>query len=83
MKNQNNCVMCDHKKNPDGGWCYMFRDEPEAVCLAHTARRGMTVSELIGDLAAMKRRGEAWVRPKTPNAAHERPSTANEEKRDG
>lgn len=66
--NPNNCAACEHKQNHDGGWCYMFRDEPQAVCLAHTARRGMTVFELIDDLAAMKRRREPWVRPKTPNA---------------
>lgn len=34
--NPNNCSTCDHKANPDGGWCYMFRDEPSAVCKRHT-----------------------------------------------
>lgn len=66
MSNPNNCACCDHKQHPDGGWCYMFRNEPQAVCLAHTVRRGMTVFELIDDLAAMKRRREPWVSPKTP-----------------
>lgn len=67
MINPNNCACCDHKRHPDGGWCYMFRDEPRAVCLAHTARRGMTVNDVIDDLAAMRRRRETWVSPKTPN----------------
>ena len=37
MTNPNNCADCDHKRNPQGGWCYMFRDEPKEVCLKHTA----------------------------------------------
>lgn len=73
MANPNNCSMCDHKKRPDGGWCYMFKNEPQATCLQHTARRGMTVAELIDDLAAMRRRREPWVTSKTPNVAGERP----------
>jgi hypothetical protein len=36
--NPNNCATCDHKLNPDGGHCYMFRDEPSDVCMQHTAR---------------------------------------------
>lgn len=36
--NPNNCATCDHKKHPDGGWCYMFKNEPTYRCLAHTAR---------------------------------------------
>jgi hypothetical protein len=35
---RNNCAACDHKKHPDGGHCYMFRTEPEGVCMKHTAR---------------------------------------------
>jgi hypothetical protein len=38
MSNPNNCAACDHKKHPDGGWCYMFRHEPTEVCAKHTAR---------------------------------------------
>lgn len=67
MSNPNNCGACDHKRNPDGGWCYMFRDEPQATCLQHTMRRGMTAAEVIQDLAAMRRRGQPWVRRETPN----------------
>jgi hypothetical protein len=37
--NPNNCTTCDHKQNPDGGWCYMFRDEATEVCLHHTGRK--------------------------------------------
>ena len=36
--NPNNCAACDHKMHPDGGWCYMFRNEPTDVCYQHTAR---------------------------------------------
>ena len=37
MSNPNNCAACDHKGDPQGGWCYMFRDEPMATCAKHTA----------------------------------------------
>lgn len=37
-QNPNNCAGCKHKQHPDGGWCYMFRDEPTDVCMKHTAR---------------------------------------------
>lgn len=40
-ENPNNCGACDHKRSPDGGWCYMFRDEPTEVCAKHTARVAM------------------------------------------
>jgi hypothetical protein len=36
--NPNNCQTCDHKCNPQGGWCYMFRDEPKDICYQHTFR---------------------------------------------
>ena len=36
--NPNNCSTCDHKRTPQGGWCYMFRDEPTDVCGVHTGR---------------------------------------------
>lgn len=32
----NLCETCDHKKHPDGGHCYMFREEPEFKCMQHT-----------------------------------------------
>jgi len=37
--NPNNCSTCDHIKNPDGGHCYMFADEPTEICMQHTARQ--------------------------------------------
>lgn len=38
----NNCASCEHKKRPEGGHCYMFRTEPEGICMQHThARKGM------------------------------------------
>lgn len=36
MSNPNNCATCDHKKHPDGGHCYMFKDAPKQVCKQHT-----------------------------------------------
>lgn len=38
MSNPNNCEMCDHKKRPDGGHCYMFRMSPTEPCMQHTIR---------------------------------------------
>lgn len=26
------CARCNHKRNPQGGWCYMFRDAPATWC---------------------------------------------------
>lgn len=49
MTNPNNCKACDHKANADGGWCYMFRLEPDQVCGHHSMRtRGIAKSNLIG-----------------------------------
>lgn len=39
--NPNNCATCEHKENPQGGFCYMFKDEPISVC------RYMVGSEII------------------------------------
>lgn len=36
MNNHNNCFTCEHKANPDGGWCYMFKSGPNEVCAKHT-----------------------------------------------
>jgi len=41
--NPNNCSTCDHIKNPDGGHCYMFRTEPDEVCMQHTLRKVIVV----------------------------------------
>jgi len=38
VTNPNNCQTCEHIKNPDGGHCYMFKDEPKDVCMVHTIR---------------------------------------------
>lgn len=38
MSKPNNCEMCQHKKNPDGGHCYMFRLAPTEPCMQHTVR---------------------------------------------
>ena len=49
MSNPNNCATCDHKRNPQGGWCYAFRDEPNDVCMQHTGRK-----KPIGDILAAR-----------------------------
>lgn len=36
--NPNNCETCRHKPNGEGGWCYMFRNEPTETCMQHTER---------------------------------------------
>jgi hypothetical protein len=36
LTNQSNCETCEHKKTPQGGWCYMFEVEPVKTCLHHT-----------------------------------------------
>lgn len=36
MSNLSNCSLCKHKQNPDGGWCYMFRVEPQQPCAQHS-----------------------------------------------
>lgn len=68
MSNPNNCAACDHKKHPQGGWCYMFREEPTEVCMCHTAHRGMTAFEAIDMLAAMRKRREAWQVETVPHS---------------
>jgi hypothetical protein len=39
----NNCATCEHKRYPDGGHCYMFREEPVFLCWQHQDRRGKEV----------------------------------------
>lgn len=29
----NDCQNCDHKSNPQGGHCYMFKQEPRTKCM--------------------------------------------------
>jgi hypothetical protein len=47
MSNPNNCSTCDHKRHPQGGWCYAFRNEPDDVCMQHTGR-----NKPIGEILA-------------------------------
>lgn len=37
-KHGNACSLCLHRHNPQGGHCYMFREEPE-VCLQYASER--------------------------------------------
>lgn len=32
---QDQCASCEHRHYPDGGWCYMFRERPQGVCMKH------------------------------------------------
>lgn len=54
MANPNNCSTCDYKQHPDDGHCYMFRDEPQDVCMQHTARKRAFFSfvQLVSDTNA-------------------------------
>jgi hypothetical protein len=44
--NPNNCATCQHKKHPQGGWCYMFKSEPREMCFQHTAYQRFTEEEV-------------------------------------
>lgn len=54
MGNPNNCETCSNRQceklnSPkSGAWCYMFKDEPTAVCEQHTGRR---MPSILLDLA--------------------------------
>ncbi|HET8694998.1 MAG TPA: hypothetical protein VFM33_10060 [Aquabacterium sp.] len=38
MSNPNNCETCDYRKLQEPGMhCYMFREEPKAVCMKHSS----------------------------------------------
>ena len=85
MNNPNNCAACDHKQQPQGGWCYMFRDEPTKVCLCHTALRGMTAMEAVDMIYSARSRGEVWQHTtmphsKTPNVLVEPVTPATEDR---
>ena len=47
--NKANCATCAHINNPDGGHCYMFKDEPKQTCGIHTGKI-QTVAEDVGRL---------------------------------
>jgi hypothetical protein len=42
----NNCATCNHKRHPDGGWCYMFRSAPNTACAQHTGHR-LTLHQVV------------------------------------
>ena len=54
MSNPNNCETCKYSQlnaNREKGHCYMFRDEPTDVCMAHTGRQ---TKNIFADLAAQQ-----------------------------
>jgi len=48
--NPNNCGTCQHKRHPDGGWCYMFRDEPTERCYQHTPIQIVRIEDADEDM---------------------------------
>lgn len=42
----NNCATCTHKRNPQGGHCYMFREEPAGLCMQHQDRKPKLVGTI-------------------------------------
>lgn len=49
MTNPNNCDTCDHKRIPDGGHCYMFRQAPTDVCMQHTGHDRFQMPATLAD----------------------------------
>lgn len=53
MTNPMNCSTCEHKQHPDGGWRYMFRNEPTEVCHQYTVYRAVMLDPWHEKLRAM------------------------------
>ena len=51
MPNPNNCDTCTYRKDTDGGWCYMFRNEPNEVCPQHRLSARLRTPIVVIDLA--------------------------------
>ena len=32
---KSSCATCKYKQHPEGGWCYMFKHEPQGLCEQH------------------------------------------------
>lgn len=43
---ENNCTSCNHKRDPQGGHCYMFREEPAFLCMQHPDRKPKRVGTI-------------------------------------
>jgi hypothetical protein len=63
MSDPNSCETCEYKRiGAEGGWCYMFREQPAPLCMQHQDRRQKQViighvgyagrAALIGAVAA-------------------------------
>lgn len=46
-KRINNCGTCAHLGNKDGGHCYMFEEAPTVICMKHSIRQRVSLSELF------------------------------------
>lgn len=53
------CQDCDHKRHPQGGWCYMFRTPPDVTCMQHSSLKGVNVFSLISQVSQLKRKDQA------------------------
>jgi hypothetical protein len=49
----NNCATCKHIETPDGGHCYMFREEPVMQCMKHTSLDALRKHPMIAALIAV------------------------------
>lgn len=70
-----NCGTCRHKQNPDGGWCYMFRDEPQGECKKWVARAGKTAQAEGQEAVAWRwseSEGKHWFDWSTDWSNHDR-----------
>ena len=43
-----NCSTCEYKiiKHDGNGWCYMFENKPDNLCLTHTEYHGLNMVDL-------------------------------------
>lgn len=59
MSNPNNCAACEHKRYPDGGHCYMFRDAPTEPCAKHAAHTAH-MDRFVAEFEIVRREVAAW-----------------------
>lgn len=58
-----NCTTCEHKQNPGGGHCYLFRFAPEVKCVYHTDQFERSQAKAAQDRAIAERlKGTTWVK---------------------
>lgn len=62
--NPNNCTTCEHKQNPDGGHCYMYRTPPSVKCLSHTSQSERSQAYRLAQARSLAERFKdtTWVK---------------------